>query len=89
LPLPSPEVLHNHASIPSHAVYQHTVVHRLRITLLDPVKIGTISKIIIAGYVRASIRKREMRKICQDVKRGYANNDISLKTNVFSFLMKI
>jgi hypothetical protein len=31
----------------------------------------------------------EMREIRQDVKRGYANNDASLKTYAFSFSMKI
>jgi hypothetical protein len=43
------------------------VVHRLRITVLDPVNIGKFLKIILAGYVRSSIKEKEMRDICQDV----------------------
>jgi len=41
----------------------------LAIAVLDPVKSGTISIIILAGYVRASIRKNEIREICHVVKR--------------------
>jgi hypothetical protein len=49
-------MLHNHASIPRLVACQHTAEQRLRIYVPELVKMGRISKIILANYVRASIR---------------------------------